>query len=68
MDTVTKMLKSININKTLPLGTELSMTAYDILTKMSYEQAVRMFNDNMDVQYILLNGQGKYSDVKKVAK
>ena len=65
MNAVLSMLKSVNINKTLCLGTKLSMTAYDILNRMTLEQIINMFNENTDVQYILLDGQGYYSDVKK---
>jgi hypothetical protein len=67
MDAVEKMLKSVNITTTLCLGTKLSMTTYDILTRMSLEQIIKMFDENADAQYILLDGQGSYSDIKKGA-
>lgn len=52
-----KRLSSINISTTMCLGTKLTMTAEQIINKMSDEQVRKMFNENIDVQYILLDSQ-----------
>ena len=58
LETIEERLRRITITKKLCLKTELSMTAERILSKMSDDMIIRMFNDNIDAQYILLDSQG----------
>jgi len=58
LETTDERLTRINITKTLCLGTKLNMTARRILEKMSDTKIKRMFDENTDVQYILLDSQG----------
>ncbi len=58
LETADERLRRINITTTLCLGTKVNMTAERILSKMSDAQIIRMFDDNSDVQYILLDSQG----------
>jgi len=63
LETTDERLTRINITKTLCLGTKLNMTARSILEKMSDAQIKKMFDENLDVQYILLDSQGyEHSD------
>lgn len=43
------------IEKRLILGTVISMPIIDILSRMSEKQIEEMFEENIDVQYILLD-------------
>ena len=60
----TDRLKDIKITKTLCLGTKLTLTAEQILDEMTDEQIVKMFEDNIDAQYILLEIQGHAENKK----
>ena len=55
LETIDERLTRINITKILFLGTKLNMTAKRILEKMTDEQVIKMFNENLDVQYILID-------------
>jgi hypothetical protein len=55
LETVDERLRRISITKVLCLGSRNTMTVEKILGKMSDEQIVKMFNDNIDTQYILLD-------------
>jgi hypothetical protein len=48
-------LKNLQIKKTLALGTIKTLSVYEILSCMTDEQIIEMFNDNLDVQYVLLD-------------
>ena len=52
-------LGDLKIEQTLCLGTKLSMPVSKILAYMTKEQVIRMFYENSDVQYILLDSQGR---------
>ena len=58
LETIDERLTRISITKTLCLGTELSMSVVKILEKMSDGQITKMFNDDLNAQYILLDSQG----------
>jgi hypothetical protein len=60
LKTIDARLRRIEISKTLCLGFNLHMTAKRILAKMSDRQIVKMFNDNIDAQYILSDYGNEY--------
>ncbi|MCJ7828137.1 MAG: hypothetical protein MUP81_00155 [Dehalococcoidia bacterium] len=57
LETIDERLRSIEITKILCLGSKIAMTAEKILGKMPDRQIVKMFDGNIDVQYILLDRQ-----------
>ena len=59
LETIDERLTRIIIKKDLCLGTHLEMTVRRILEQMSDRQIEEMFNKNLDVQYILLDSQGR---------
>lgn len=59
LETVGERLTRLRIKKTLCLGTEREMSSERILLLMSDKQITDMFNENADVQYILLDSQGR---------
>ena len=66
LETLDERLTRIKISRTLCLGTHLEMTTNRILREMSDGQIKRMFNENLDAQYVLLDSQG-YEDNKSPA-
>ncbi len=58
LETIKERLRRIIITYNLCLGTKLSMTTERIISQMSDDMIIRMFNDNIDAQYILLDSQG----------
>ena len=65
LETVDERLRRINITQTLCLGTKIIMTVEKIIGRMSDKQLVNMLNDNIDVQYIMLDSREDYYDETK---
>jgi hypothetical protein len=55
LETVDERLRRIQITKTFCLGSKITVTAEKLLGKMTDKEIIDMLNDNIDVQYILLD-------------
>jgi len=54
-----KRLENIKAKKVLALGTVITLSASQILERMTEKQIISMFDKNIDAQYILLDNQGR---------
>lgn len=67
LETVDERLRRISVTMTLCLGSKVTMTAERILGKMTDEEIIDMFNDNIDTQYILPDHHG-YEAIEEKAR